>query len=104
MDWWEAIGAQPAEARLRELAAHARARLMEVPGLTFHTAPAWEDASAMLTFSLPGRTTAELTTYLWEEHRALTRPVSQWEAVRLSTALFNTPEEIDRVTDALKRL
>jgi selenocysteine lyase/cysteine desulfurase len=104
LDWWEAIGAGPAEARLRELTAHARKRLAEIPGLTFHTAPAWEDASAMLTFSLSGRTTAEITGYLWEQHRALTRPVGQWEAVRLSMALYNTVEEIDRVTEALKCL
>jgi selenocysteine lyase/cysteine desulfurase len=104
MGWWEAIGAPAAEARLRELAAYARQRLEEVPGLTFHTASAWEDSSAMLTFSRAGRTTDELTTYLWEQHRVLTRPVSQWEAVRLSTALFNTTDEIDRVADALKRL
>jgi cysteine desulfurase / selenocysteine lyase len=104
LDWWEAIGAGPAEARLRELAAYARTRLAEIPGLTFHTAPAWEDSSAMLTFSLPGRTTAEITRYLWEQHRALTRPVGQWEATRLSMALYNTFEEIDHVTKALKRL
>jgi selenocysteine lyase/cysteine desulfurase len=104
MAWWEQIGALAAEARLRELSAYTRQRLAEVPGLTFHTAPAWEDSSAMVTFSLAGHTTAELTTYLWEQYHALTRPVSEWEAIRLSTALFNTPEEIDRVVEALKRL
>jgi selenocysteine lyase/cysteine desulfurase len=104
MDWWDSLGQEAAEARLRELSGHLRARLLEVPGIRFHTNPAWEHASAMTTLSLPGKTASELCTRLWEEHRILTRHVGEWEATRLSTALYNTEEEIDRTVTALRAI
>jgi selenocysteine lyase/cysteine desulfurase len=104
MEWWDALGEEAAEARLRELSRCLRARLQEVPGLKFHTNPAWEHASAMVTISLPGRTCHEVVSHLWEKHRILTRPVGEWEATRLSTALYNTEAEIDQVVAALKEI
>jgi selenocysteine lyase/cysteine desulfurase len=103
-DWWDGIGADAAESRLRALAGALRARLQEVPGLRFYTNPAWEHASAMVTFRLPGRTCHEVGTHLWERHRILTRPVGEWEATRLSTALYNTEDEIDRAVAALREI
>jgi selenocysteine lyase/cysteine desulfurase len=104
LDWWEALGWERAREQMRRLTARLRGRLREVPGLRLHTADAWEHSSAMTTFSLPGRTCHEIGNFLWEQHRILTRPVGEWEATRISTAVYNTLEEADRVVDALHEL
>jgi selenocysteine lyase/cysteine desulfurase len=104
LDWWDQIGIEAAEARLRTLAAYLQERLQEVPGIRIHTNPAWEHSSAMVTLSLPGHTCHEVGARLWEDHRILTRPVGEWEATRLSTALYNTEGEIDQVVAALREI
>lgn len=104
MDWWDTVGLERVEARLRELSALLRARLAALPGVRFHTNPAWEHASAMQTISFPGRTCHEVVSHLWEKHKILTRPVGEWEATRFSTAIYNTEDEIDRVAAALAEL
>lgn len=103
-DWWEAIGARAAEARLKSLSACLREQLATLPGVTLHTATDWEHRSAMLTLSLAGHTGGEISRHLWEQHRILTRGVGEWEAIRLSTALYNTEEEIEQLIAALRGL
>jgi cysteine desulfurase / selenocysteine lyase len=102
LDWWEALGWERGREQMRRLTARLKGRLREVPGLRLHTADAWEHSSAMTTFSLPGRTCHEVGTFLWEQHRILTRPVGEWEATRISTAVYNTLAEVDQVIDALQ--
>jgi selenocysteine lyase/cysteine desulfurase len=104
LDWWEATGADRIECHARGLAAALRHRLAQIPGLVFHTAAEWDDSSAMTTFSLPGRTTQEVMGCLWDRHRIQTRGVHEWEAVRVSTAVYNQMEEIDRLVSTLDDL
>lgn len=101
LDWWAEVGLEKAERQMQHLTAYLRCRLREVPGLVLHTADAWDDSSAMTTFSLPGRTTDEIVSGLWDRHRVMTRPVGDWQAVRISTALYNTRDEIDLLVRAL---
>jgi selenocysteine lyase/cysteine desulfurase len=58
----------------------------------------------MTTFSLPGRPCQEVYHFLWEQHRILTRVVGEWEAIRISTAVYNTMDEIDQLIGAIGRL
>jgi selenocysteine lyase/cysteine desulfurase len=104
LDWWGGVGLEAAEGHMRQLAAYLKERLRELPSLVLHTADTWGDSSAMTTFSLPGRTANEIVSALWERHRVMTRPVGDWEAVRISTALYNTREEIDRLVQILWEL
>jgi selenocysteine lyase/cysteine desulfurase len=104
LDWWDDLGRDRAAAYLRGLTSRLRQRLSEIPGLYLHTADAWECSSAMTTFSLPGRTCQELFTFLMDRHRILTRTVHEWEAIRVSTAIYTTSEEIDRLISALREL
>lgn len=104
LDWWDAAGLESAEGHMQQLTGYLKERLREVPGLVLHTPDAWADSSAMTTFSLPGRSTNEIVSTLWDRHRVMTRPVSDWEAVRISTAVYNTREEIDRLTGILRDL
>lgn len=104
LDWWDTLGSDRAELQMQSLSAHLRRRLCEIPGLRLHTADAWEHSSAMTTFSLPGHTCQELHAFLWERHHILTRTVAEWEAIRLSTAVYNTVDEIERLIEALRAL
>jgi cysteine desulfurase / selenocysteine lyase len=104
LDWWDERGSDRAEQYTRELTERLRRSLREIPGLHLHTADRWDHSSAMTTFSLAGRTCQEIYTFLMDRHRILTRTVQEWEAVRVSTAIYNTPEEIDHLVAALEEL
>jgi isopenicillin-N epimerase len=101
LDWWGETGWDGAGRHMQRLAAYLKDSLQEVPGLVLHTAATWDNSSAMTTFSLPGRSASEVVSFLWEHHRILTRPVEDWQAVRVSTALYNTAEEIDFLVSIL---
>jgi selenocysteine lyase/cysteine desulfurase len=103
-DWWDALGWERSQEQMRGLTSALKRRLREMPGLRLHTADEWEHASAMTTFSIPGRTCHAVGTFLWERHQLLTRPVGEWQATRISTAVYNTLGEVDRVVDALHEL
>jgi cysteine desulfurase / selenocysteine lyase len=101
LDWWEALGPDRVQQHVQRLTERLRQRLREIPGLRLHTAEAWEHSSAMTTFSLPDRTGHEIHAYLWERHGILTRTVDEWQAIRISTAVYNTADEIDQLIEAL---
>jgi selenocysteine lyase/cysteine desulfurase len=103
LDWWDALGPDRALEYMKGLTERLRQQLREIPGLRLHTADEWEHSSAMTTFSLPDRPAQEIQAFLWERHRILTRTVNEWEAIRLSTAIYNTPKEIDQFLAALDR-
>jgi cysteine desulfurase / selenocysteine lyase len=104
LDWWEATDPQHAQRHMRALTDALRHRLQEIPGLVLHTASDYDDSSSMTTFSLTGRTAHEVGTFLWEQHRILTRPVGEWEATRISLAVYNSFEEVDRLSEVLRSL
>jgi selenocysteine lyase/cysteine desulfurase len=104
LDWWDDVGMASAERHMQQLSGHLKGRLRELPGVVLHTADGWENASGMTTFSVPGRTCSEIVSTLWERYRVMTRPVEEWEAVRISSALYNTRSEVDCLIAALTEL
>jgi selenocysteine lyase/cysteine desulfurase len=104
LDWWDSLDSGRAQQHMQNLTDDLRRRLAQIPGLCLHTAEDWSHSSAMTTFSLPGHASNDLYSFLWERHRIITRTVPEWEAIRVSTAVYNTPDEIDQLAEALEQL
>ena len=101
LDWLESLGWQNMETHMRELRAYLRQQLERIPGIVIHSPAAWEHASALTSFTLPGMDARATFDRLMTEHKIVTRPVPEMNALRVSTAYFNAPQDIDRLMAAL---
>ena len=101
IEWHHGLGMDREFARMRHLTGYLRDRLCGLRGITVHTPRSWEDSSAMTTFSVPGVSGVELFHELREDHAVKLRIVGDVDGNRISTAVFNTEEEIDRLISLL---
>jgi selenocysteine lyase/cysteine desulfurase len=76
---------------------------MELPGCST-TGPDDEHATGLTAVVLENWEPREIVEALWEGWRIAARAVAHPPAVRLSTTIFNTEEEVDQVVEALREL
>jgi selenocysteine lyase/cysteine desulfurase len=100
----QAAGLEQIEARVRLLVAYFRQRLGALSGISFFTPSAPNQATGLVTCSLPGFPAGPLRQRLWEEHRILTNHIQEFNALRFSVAFYNTEQELDTAADALAEL
>lgn len=102
----ERAGIEPFRRQTHALAQYARRRLAELTGLESAVPddPAWYGSMALA--PLPPGEAAELQHRLQAEH-GIEVPVIDWNSqrfVRVSCHLYNSPDDIDRLVAALRRL
>lgn len=88
--------------RISQLNTYAYRALEEVQGLTILTPEA--GANGILTFTVAGKDDKEVVTYLQQEYSIQIRNIPDIKALRVSTGFYNTEDEIDILTQALRRL
>ncbi|HEY0753443.1 MAG TPA: aminotransferase class V-fold PLP-dependent enzyme [Ktedonobacteraceae bacterium] len=86
-------------ARIAELNRYAAQALPAVPGLSLLSPQ--PGASGLLSFSLEGRDSNEVVTYLSEQHHISIRSIPDNSSLRISTGFYNTEEEVDTLVGAL---
>ncbi|MBI2513140.1 MAG: aminotransferase class V-fold PLP-dependent enzyme [Opitutae bacterium] len=86
------------------LAQRVQAGLAPIRGVEILTPASPQMRAAMTTFAVPGVEAARLFGYLMEHHALRCRPVTETglQAVRVSTHVFNTPAECDRLIAAVR--
>ncbi len=110
VDYLGGLGWEAVERRMRTLSSYLKARLAEVPGLTLLTPLEWERSSAMASFTVEGVACQEMHDYLWATAKIRSSAKSRlrlgivWEALRISTAYFNTEEEVDLLVETLHKM
>jgi len=100
---WEEIGWEKLFAGLAAYTDYVKARLLTVPGLTVLTPLPYEQSSGIVAFVLAGREPGALSASLMEHERVLVGPANG-EAVRVSTHVFNTREDAERLVAGLLRI
>ncbi len=115
MEFHNTIGRARIEARCRQLCAYARQRLAEIPQLTPITPAQPELASGMVSFSLTSGSHSQVVaalqkrniflkpaqgTYAYVEDADVAK--ENYNAIRISTHLFNDETDIDRAVEALQ--
>ena len=108
LDWYEHFGPHAIEKRQRELTAHVKARIGEMPEhFRLITPLEWEKSSALASFQIVGVSGAQILDYCntqFKQKRAFLRPVPEFNALRLSMAYYNTEEEYETLWEMLEEL
>ena len=102
---WESIGWQRVYDYIRRYTDRLKSALEAVPNMILSTPREFEKSSGIVTFEIPGLKAADITSSLLDEEKILVSPVDYTsERIRVSTHVFNTEEETDRLIGGLKRL
>jgi selenocysteine lyase/cysteine desulfurase len=106
LEFLERVGVARVQAHARRLAADARRRLAEVPGVELHTPAPPEPSTGILAFSLAGVAPADLSGALTERWRIVQRAayMAGPGGVRVSFAVYTAPDEVDRLVEAVRTL
>ncbi len=103
IDYLEGLGWDWVERRMAQLSVYLKTRLAEVPTLKLLTPYPWELSSALVSFSIPGKTSQEMADYLWNTRKIRSRTFPDRAILRVSTAYFNTESELDLLVETLQR-
>ncbi len=106
LDLWAAIGWPNVFAAIASYTDKMKAALQQsVPNLILETPLPYEQSAGIVTVSLPGFTSAGIYTSLLEHERVLVSSLEKdTSMIRISTHVFNTDEELDRLISGLRRI
>jgi cysteine desulfurase / selenocysteine lyase len=111
VEWLDGVGLEAAHAHEAELTGYALERLREVPGLRLFGPPPGDDRAGIVSFALEGVHPHDVSEIL-DRHAVCARAGHHCAQVlmerlgvpattRASFAVYNTREEVDRLTEAL---
>lgn len=105
LDLWQAIGWDNVFAAIEAYTDRMKAALLAIPGIVLETPLPYAKAAGIVTISVPGFTSAGLYASLLEHERILVSPLEHdTSMIRISTHVFNTDEEIDRLVSGIQRI
>jgi len=105
LDLWQAIGWPQVFAAIEAYTDRMKAALSAVPGVVLETPLPYAKSAGIVTISVPGFTSAGLYNSLLEHERILVSPLEHdTSMIRISTHVFNTDEEIDRLVNGIRRI
>lgn len=103
IDFHNTIGREKVEARCRSLCNHLRRRLCEIPALQLLTTSEDAHTTGMVVYGLKSAKSQDIHARLYKEHDIVVKhvPKDDYNALRFSTHVYNTEEELDRTADLL---
>ena len=106
VDFHNLIGPERVERRIRWLADRLYAGLSGIRGVVMKSATDAALRAPLVSFTVNGWTTDDLIKALWDRAMVRVRHVAEYDYhwVRLSTHVYNTPEEVDRVISLVGEL
>ncbi|MFW6060078.1 MAG: aminotransferase class V-fold PLP-dependent enzyme [Phycisphaeraceae bacterium] len=105
LDTWESVGWSSVHATIAHYTDQLKAALRTVPNLRLHTPLPYDQSSGIVTVEVPGQDATALAQHLLDDHHVLVSPVPGGEGrLRISTHIFNTEDEAQRLIAALHEL
>jgi selenocysteine lyase/cysteine desulfurase len=103
MDFHEAIGKQNVEARVRQLSTKLRAGLKGIPGVKMWTSENPQFAAGLTLFSVRDVPMANVVKGIYDFNRVWIRTMGtgNLNGVRAATHVYNMPQEVDRLLEAV---
>jgi selenocysteine lyase/cysteine desulfurase len=106
MDYHEQLGPDRVYGRIRELGERLYAGLARIGGVELKSPTDSRLRSALISFTVRGWETPALIQELWRRGQVRVRHVAEHELnwVRLSTHVYNTPQEVDTVVGLVREI
>ena len=104
LDWFEELGWEKVYLHIASLSDYMKSRIQENGFLRLITPLSFAESSGLNTFIIEGQNAGDVSTRLRQEFRIYTRVIPHYNAMRISTAHFNTQADIDVLINALKAL
>ncbi len=104
LDWFESLGWDKVYAHIAALSSYLKESILERPYLQLLSPLTFDQSSGLVTFKMEGHKALDIQKELREKARVITRVIPHYNGMRLSTAHFNTPQEIDQVLDAIDQI
>lgn len=98
------VGKKEIEERSRSLSSIVKSTFSEIPGVHIHSPTDPLTSCGLVTFSIDSWEPKDIVDALWTDVQAVTRTTPWPAGVRLSTAFFNTEDEIARVRKGVQKL
>ncbi len=98
------IGWQAIADHERSMVTLLKKRLAAIEGVHLQTPLEWEHSSALVNFRIDGISGRDLSKRFWDDWKIVQRPVRDPDGIRLSIGYFTSPEDIDRVVEAVKSI
>ncbi len=104
IEYLEKLGWEAVEAHTRDLTEHLKSRLHRAPWATLLSPDEWDHSSGLTTFRVDGVDDVQAyRRWLLEEQQTVVRSVPEFRALRISTAFFNSEEDVDRLLKLLEQ-
>ena len=100
----EEVGVREIEERNRQLAARLKRQLSDLPAVQVYSPMEPELSSGLVSFALSGWEPTAAVERLWNDHRIVVRQVGYPPGIRASFHFFNTEDEVDQLSQAVKGL
>jgi cysteine desulfurase/selenocysteine lyase len=107
LEFLDGIGVARIHAYAQHLTRHLRERLGEIDGVEIHTPEAPEPSTGIVAFSLRGMAPRDLSRALrerWSIAQRAAMMVGAEGGVRISLALYTSPDEVEQLIDAVRTL
>jgi L-cysteine/cystine lyase len=104
LDWFESLGWKQVYAHIAALSQYLKEAILSRPHLRLLSPFAFDESSGLVAFVINGHVAGDVSKVLREQDRIYTRVIPHYNALRLSTAHFNIPEEIDHLMAAIDRV
>ena len=102
LDWFDALGWENVFERIEFLSTRLKRQIVEIPGVELCTPMLYERSSGLTTIQVPGRDETALQ-QRFEAAKLYPRTLGKGsEKIRISTALFNSEDEIDRLVEQVR--
>ena len=104
LDWFESLGWDNVYGHIHALNDYLKARILERPYLKLLSPIAFEQSSGLTTFVIQEHNAQEVANTLREKKKIYTRVIPHFNAMRIATAHFNAPQDIDALMAALDEI
>ena len=105
LDIWAGLGWDEVFNGIAAYTDRVKTALGEIPGLVLETPLAYDDSSGIVTFHVPGLESGPMTDSLREKEKVLVSSLEYApESTRVSTHVFNSEDDLDRLTSGIRRI